>query len=62
MLDCVVDISTNLVHEVTSLSKQDSVPIGEKMVKKKVESYTKAICNGKAMMINTMKQDDVILE
>ena len=36
-----------------------NVPIGEKLVKKKVESYTKAIYNGKAMVINTIKQDDV---
>ena len=29
------------------------------MVKKKVENYTKAVYNGKAMVINTIKQDDV---
>ena len=29
------------------------------MVKKKVESYTKVVYNGKAMVINTIKQDDV---
>ena len=60
MQDNVVDISIDLIHEVTSLSKQGSVPIGEKLVKKKVESYTKAVYNGKAMVINTIKQDDVI--
>ena len=55
----VVDISANLIHEVTGLSKQGSVPIGEKLVKKKVESYTKAIYNGKTMVISSIKQDDV---
>ena len=59
MQDNVVDISTNLIHEVTSLSKQSSVPIGDKMVKKKVESYTKVGYNGKAMVISTIKKDDV---
>ena len=29
------------------------------MIKKKVENYTKAIYNGKAMVINSIKQDDV---
>ena len=29
------------------------------MVKKKVESYTKVVYNGKAMVISTIKQDDV---
>lgn len=55
----VVDISDNLIYEVTSLSKQGSVPIGEKMVNKKVENYTKAFYNDKAMMINTIQQYDV---
>ena len=59
MQDSVLDISTNLIHEVASLSKHGSVPIGEKMVKKKVESYTKVVYNGKAMVINTIKQDGV---
>ena len=30
------------------------------MVKKKVESYTKVVYNGKAMVISSIKQDDVI--
>lgn len=59
MQNSIVDISTDLIHKVTGLCKQGSVPIGEKMVKKKVESYTKAVYNGKAMVINTIKQDDV---
>ena len=59
MQDSVIDILANLIHEVTGLSKQGSVPIGEKMVNKKVESYTKVVYNGKAMVINTIKQDDV---
>ena len=59
MQDNVVDISTNLIHEVTGLRKKGSVPIGEKMVKKKVESYTKVVYNGKAMVISSIKQDDV---
>ena len=54
MQDSVVDISANLIHEVTSLRKQGSVPIGEKLVKKKVESYKKTIYNGKAMVISTI--------
>ena len=29
------------------------------MVKKKVESYTKVVYNGKAMVISSIKQDDV---
>lgn len=61
MQDNVIDIFADLIHEVTSRSKQGSVPIGEKMVKKKVESYSKAMYNGKAMVINTIKQDDVRL-
>ena len=59
MEDNVVDISIDLVHEVTSLSKQGSIPIGEKLVKKKVERYTKVVYIGKAMVINTIKQDDI---
>ena len=59
MHDNVIDIYTKLIHEVTGLSKQGSVPIGEKLVKKKVESYTKAAYNGKAMVTSTIKQDDV---
>ena len=55
----VVEISTNLIHEVTSLRKQGSVPIGAKLVKKKVEIYTKEIYNGKAMAIKTIRQHDV---
>ena len=55
MQDNVIDISTDLIHQVTSLSKQVSLPIGEKMVKKKVENYIKAVYNGKAMVINTIK-------
>ena len=61
MKDNVVDISADLIHEVTSLSKQGSVPIGEKLVKKKIESYIKVVYNGKAMVINAIKQDDVRL-
>ena len=60
MQDNIVDISTNLIHEVTTLIKQGSVPIGEKMVKKKVESYTKAVYNGKAIIISSIKKDDLI--
>ena len=59
MGDNVVDISTNLIHEVSGLSKQVSVPIGNKMVKKKVESYAKVVYNGKAMVTSAIKQDDV---
>ena len=59
MEDSVVDLSADLIHEVTSLCKQGNVPIGEKLVKKKVESYKKVVYNGKAMVINTIKQDDV---
>ena len=55
----VVDISSDLIHEVTSLSKEGSVPIGEKLVKNKVESYTKAVYNGKVMVMSSIKQDDV---
>ena len=58
MEDSVIDILANLIHEVTILRKQGSVPKGEKLVKKKVESYTKIVYNGKAMVINTIKQDD----
>ena len=47
MQDSVVDIFADLIHEVIGLCKQDNVPICEKMVKKKVESYTKEIYNGK---------------
>ena len=60
MEDSVLYILADLIHEVTSLSKQGRVPIGEKMVKKKVESYTKVVYNGKDMMIITIKKDDVI--
>ena len=60
MEENVVNNLVDLIHEVTSLCEQGSVPIGEKLVKKKVVSYTKAIYNGKAMVINTIEQDDVI--
>ena len=33
--------------------------LSEKMVKKKVENYTKAVYNWKAMVISTIKKDDV---
>ena len=59
MEDNVVDILDNLIHNITSLRKQGSAPIGEKLVKKKVESYTKVVYNGMTMVINTIKQDDV---
>ena len=39
MEDNVVDISAKFIHEITSLSKQGNVPIGQKLVKKKFESY-----------------------
>ena len=55
MQDNVVDISADLIHEATSFSKQGSVPIGEKLIKKKVESYTKEVYNGKAMVISSIK-------
>lgn len=55
----VVDISANLIHEVSSSSKQGSVPIGEKLVKKKVEGYTKVVYNGKTMVISSIKKDDM---
>ena len=59
MEDNIVDTLADLIHEVVDLSKQGSVPIGEKLVKKKFESYTKVAYNGKAMVISTIKQDDV---
>ena len=55
MQDNVVDIHANLIHEVTSFSKQGNVPIGEKMVKRKVENYTKEVYNGKTMVISSIK-------
>ena len=54
MGDTVVDIFAKPIHEVTSLSKKGSVPIGEKLVKKKVENYTKIVYNGKEMVISTI--------
>lgn len=59
MGDNVVEISTNLIHEVTGICKQGSISVGEKLVKKKVEQNTKAVYNGKAMVISTIKQHDV---
>ena len=59
MGDRVVDISIDLIHEVTSLRKKGIVSVGDKLVKKKVELNTKAIYNGKAMVINTIRQHDV---
>ena len=55
MEDNVLDIFVELIHEVTSLTKQGSVPIGEKLVKKKVESYIKLVYNGKAIVISVRK-------
>ena len=59
MGDNVVYISINLIREVTSLRKQGNIPIGEKIIKKKVESYTKSVYNGKEMVISTIRQHDV---
>ena len=59
MQNNIVDIFFDLIHEVTGLSKEGCVPISDKMVKKKVESYTKEVYNGKAMVISTIKQDNV---
>ena len=59
MQDNVVEISIDLIHEVIGLRKQGSVPIGENLVKKKVESYTKGVYNGKAIVISSIKKDDV---
>ena len=53
--DNVDDICVKLIHEVIGLSKQGSVPIGKKIVKKKVEINTKEMYNGKAMVMNTIK-------
>ena len=55
MGDNVVDISVDLIHEVIGLSKQGNVPIGEKIIKQKVELNTKVVYNGKAMVINTIR-------
>lgn len=56
----VVEMSVDLIHEVTSLSKEDINPIGEKLVNKKVEQYTKVIYNAqKFTIMSTIKQDDV---
>ena len=59
MQDNVVEIFAYLIHEVTCLNKEGSVPIDEKMVKKKVKIYTKEKYNGKAMVISSIKWDDV---
>lgn len=59
MENSVVNISANLIHEVASLIKQGSVPIGEKLVNKKVEIYKKVVYNRKAIVIITIKQDGV---
>ena len=56
MGDSVVEILADLIHEVIGISKQGSIPIGEKLVKKKVELNTKAVYNGKAMVISTIKK------
>ena len=36
MYDNVVDVSTDLIHEVTKFNKQGNVPTGDKLVKMKV--------------------------
>lgn len=55
-----MDIFVDLIHEVTSPSKEGSNPIGEKIVNKKVEQFTKVVCNTqKITIMSTIKQDDV---
>lgn len=56
----IIYILADLIHEVTGLRKKGSIPIRKKMVKKKVEQNTKAVYNGKAMIMSTIKHHDVI--
>lgn len=49
----VVEISANLIHEVTSLSTEGSIPLNEKNVKKVVLENTQSINNGRVIEISS---------
>lgn len=57
--DNVIDISEDLIHEVTRLCNQGSIPLNEKNVKKFVIENTKSTYNGREIVISQIKKDDV---
>lgn len=57
--DQIIEISSDLIHEVTGLSNKGKIPINEKNVKKTVLENTKTKWNGRSMMLSLIKQDDV---
>ena len=59
LVDNVVEISANLIHEVTALCNEGSIPVNEKNVKKLVLDNTKSFYNGRGIVISKIKLDDV---
>lgn len=57
--DNVIDISAKLIHEVTRLCNQGSIPLNEKNVKKIMIENTKSTYNGRGIIISQIKKDDV---
>lgn len=56
--DRVINITTDLIHEVISLSKIGVIPFNEKNVKKTVMDNTKSSYNGRGIVVSKIIQDD----
>ncbi|WP_233109398.1 hypothetical protein, partial [[Clostridium] innocuum] len=59
MEDRVIDITADLIHEVTRLSKVGEIPLNEKNMRKIVLDNTGSSYNGRGIVISKIKQDDV---
>ena len=59
MEDRVIDITADLIHEVTGLSKEGEMPLNEKKIKNVVLENTGSSYNGRGIVITKIRQDDV---
>ena len=53
--DNVIEISANLIHEVTGLCNEGTILVSAKNVKKLVLDNTKFVYNGRGIVINKIK-------
>lgn len=59
MEDRVIDITADLIHDVTGLSKVGEIPLNEKNMRNIVLDNTGSSYNGRGIAISKIKQDDV---
>lgn len=55
-----MQISTNLIHDVTSLRYEGYIALNKKNMKKVVLGNAHSTYNGRGIVISKIKQDDVI--